>query len=126
MRRIFASLAGGVCFAALATAQVKSYQPVTDQMLENPSPNDWLMYSRTYDAQRFSPLKEINTGNAGQLSLAWSRGIPNGTMEGIPLEHNGVLYVIAPGGSVLALDATNGDLIWEYKHKVAEGRTRTF
>ena len=30
-------------------------------MLVNPSPDDWLMYSRTYDAQRFSPLKQITT-----------------------------------------------------------------
>jgi len=34
-----------------AIAQVKNYKPVTQQMLLNPSPNDWLMYSRTYDAR---------------------------------------------------------------------------
>ena len=33
-------------------AEVK---PLTQQMLEQPSPDDWLMFSRTYDAQRFSP-----------------------------------------------------------------------
>ena len=41
--------------AALALfGQVRNFKPVTQQMLENPSPNDWLMFSRTYDAQRFS------------------------------------------------------------------------
>ncbi len=109
-------------FAATAVAQVKNYKPVTDAMLENPSPGDWLMFSRTYDAQRYSPLKEITTQNAGQLGLAWARGLPAGTMEGIPLVHDGVMYVIAPAGVIQALDATNGDLIWEYKHKVAEGQ----
>jgi hypothetical protein len=44
-------------FAALALAsavlaQVQNYKPVTQEMLLNPSPNDWLMYSRTYDAPR--------------------------------------------------------------------------
>ena len=43
-----------------ALAQVPNFRPVTTEMLENPSPNDWLMYSRTYDAQRYSPLSQIN------------------------------------------------------------------
>jgi PQQ-dependent dehydrogenase (methanol/ethanol family) len=103
-------------------AQVKNYKPVTDEMLKNPSPDDWLMYSRTYDAQRYSPLKQIDAQNVGQLGLAWSRGLPAGTMEGIPLVHDGVMYVIAPAGVVDALNATNGDLIWEYKHVMPQGQ----
>jgi len=35
-----------------AVAQVRNIKPVTDEMLRDPSPNDWLMYSRTYDAFR--------------------------------------------------------------------------
>ena len=60
-----------LCVSAmmLATqgAQTQAFPPVTDQMLENPSPDDWLMFSRTYDAQRFSPLKQITKQNVGQL-----------------------------------------------------------
>jgi alcohol dehydrogenase (cytochrome c) len=100
-------------------AQVKNYIPVTQEMLLNPNPADWLMYSRTYDAQRFSPLKEINRTNVGQLRMAWTRGLGPGTMETIPIVHNGVMYTIEPGGIVQALDATNGDLLWEYKRKLA-------
>jgi len=43
-----------------AVAQVRSFVPVTPAMLLNPSPDDWLMYSRTYDAQRYSPLNQIS------------------------------------------------------------------
>jgi len=100
-----------------ARAQVQNYKPVTQEMLTNPSPNDWLMFSRTYDAQRYSPLNQINKQNVNQLGLAWTRGLASGTMESIPLVHDGVMYVIAPPASVLALDATTGDLIWEYKHR---------
>jgi alcohol dehydrogenase (cytochrome c) len=100
-----------------ARAQVQNYKPVTQEMLTNPSPNDWLMFSRTYDAQRYSPLNQITRQNVSQLGLAWTRGLANGTMESIPLVHVGVLYVIAPPASVLALDATNGDVLWEYKHR---------
>src|SRR5580693_4452159 len=77
--------------------QVKNYIPVTQQMLLNPSPDDWLMFSRTYDAQRYSPLKEINRANVGQLRMAWTRGLGPGTTETIPLVHNGVMYVVEPG-----------------------------
>ena len=105
--------------AASALAQVQGYVPVTQQMLDNPSPNDWLMYSRTYDAQRYSPLKEINKQNVSKLRMVWTRGMGAGQTETIPLVDHGVMYIIAPGAAVQALDATNGDLLWEYKRKVA-------
>jgi alcohol dehydrogenase (cytochrome c) len=75
------------------------------------------MFSRTYDAQRFSPLKQINKSNVAQLRLAWSRGMGQGTVETVPTVYNGVMYLVAPGSVVEALDATTGDLIWEYKRK---------
>ena len=115
--------------AFTAMAQVQNYKPVTQDMLLNPSPDDWLMFSRTYDAQRFSPLKQITRQNVGQLRLAWERGMGAGQTETIPLIHNGVMYVVNPGAAVQALDATNGDLLWEYKRKVpanvaSQGRTK--
>ena len=59
--------------AAVQRPQPTDYVPVTDEILRNPNAEDWLMFSRTYDAQRFSPLKEINKQNVSQLKLAWSR-----------------------------------------------------
>src|SRR6185295_743865 len=105
---LFALLAA---FAVFSTAQVQNYKPVTEEMLRNPSPDDWLSFSRTMDAQRFSPLKQINKQNVGKLGLAWARGLPPGTTEGIPIVHDGVMYLVVPGAIVQALDATNGDLI---------------
>jgi alcohol dehydrogenase (cytochrome c) len=92
----------------------RTFNPITEEMLKNPSPNDWIMYNRTYDAQRFSPLKQINKGNVNDLRMAWSRQQGTGIQEGIPLVHDGVMYVQAPGSVVQALDATNGNLLWEY------------
>jgi len=104
--------------AASAAAQVQNYKPVTQEMLLNPSPDDWLMYSRTYDAQRFSPLQQINKQNVSQLRLAWERGMGAGQTETIPTVHAGVIYVVNPGAVVQALDAATGDLLWEYKRNV--------
>ena len=107
-----------VCaLSTAAFAQVQNFKPVTEEMLKNPSPNDWLSFSRTQDAQRFSPLTQIDRGNVSKLGLAWSRGIGTGNTESIPIVHDGVMYVIIPGGNVQALNATNGDLLWEYNRK---------
>jgi alcohol dehydrogenase (cytochrome c) len=110
---LIATLAAAI--APMLLAQVRNFVPVTDQMLLNPSPEDWLMFSRTYDAQRFSPLSQVNKQNVGQLTMAWSRGLGAGITETIPTVYKGVMYVNAPGGVVQALDATTGDLIWEYR-----------
>jgi alcohol dehydrogenase (cytochrome c) len=53
--------------------------------------------------------------------MVWSRGLPVGVQESTPIVYRGVMYVMAPGGSVQALDATNGDLIWEYRRNYAAG-----
>jgi alcohol dehydrogenase (cytochrome c) len=97
-----------------AVALAADFRPVTDEVLVTPDPADWLMINRTYDEQRYSPLDHINKSNVADLRMVWSRGMPPGTQESTPMVYNGVMYVIAPGGGVQALDATSGDLVWEY------------
>src|SRR4030088_3072005 len=107
--------------ATLAVAQTQSFTPVTDQVLANPDPGDWLMLNRTFDQQRYSPLDQVNKSNVGQLRMAWARGLPAGTQESTPIVYRGVMYLFAPGASIQAVDATNGDLIWEYARKYPDG-----
>lgn len=106
----------------LAQQPARNVAPVTSKMLENPSPNDWLMYNRTYDSQRYSPLKQINKSNVSQLKLAWSKKQSAGTQETIPLVHDGVMYLQAPGAVIQALDATNGELLWEYQRDIPQNQ----
>jgi alcohol dehydrogenase (cytochrome c) len=109
--------------AAVQRPQPADYVPVTDEMLRNPNAEDWLMFSRTYDAQRFSPLKEINKQNVSQLKLAWSRDMGStGNQESVPLVYRGVIYTFHPGAIIQALDATNGNLLWQYE---GAGTSRT-
>src|ERR1051325_2118183 len=113
-----------ILFATLS-AQKKDTGVTTDD-LERPAPEDWLMYSRTYDAQRYSPLEFVNRRNVPQLKTAWTKDMGAGTHEGIPIVHNGVMYVIMPGSSVVAWNAANGNTIWEYKREgVPASRTKT-
>jgi PQQ-dependent dehydrogenase (methanol/ethanol family) len=118
MRRITATglFTAGALTAVVGAgmAQTADFKPVTRETLMQPAPGDWLMINRTYDEQRFSPLSQINRDNVAQLRLAWSRGLPAGTQESTPIVYNGVLYSYRPGAGVLALNATNGDQLWEY------------
>ena len=101
------------------SAQPLGMSDVSEEELLSPDPADWLMFSRTFDNQRFSPLDQINRDNVSQLRLVWSRGMYPGTrQENIPLVHNSVMYVANPAGIVQALDATNGDLIWQYEREM--------
>ena len=49
---------------------------VTDTMLANPPAADWLTWRRTYDDQGFSPLKQIDKTNVGDLRVAWTWTLP--------------------------------------------------
>ena len=116
MTRTLLSIAfiGAGMMTPAARAQVQNFKPVTTAELANPSPNDWLSFSRTYDDQRFSPLNQITRQNVSQLRLSWSRGMPAGTVESTPLVRGGTMYIMTSTGGVEALNATNGDLLWEY------------
>ena len=96
--------------------EVKNFVPVTDAMLRNPDPADWLMLRHDYKATYFSPLNQITAQNVSQLHLVWSWAMQDGASNGnqpAPLVHNGVLFVNNAGMVLQALDAKTGDLIWE-------------
>src|SRR5207249_8456828 len=91
-------------------------RPVTDAMLRNPDPGDWLMFRRTYDGQSYSPLDKINKNNVKDLELVWSWGIEKGASPNVddwtsPIVHDGVMYLAMPGGIVHALDGATGDFL---------------
>ncbi len=89
---------------------------VTDQMLRNPSPDDWLQWGRTYDGLSYSPLKQINKQNVTDLKLAWRAPLRDGPSMPTPLVHQGIMYLHTFPDTVLAIDATNGDVLWRYQY----------
>jgi alcohol dehydrogenase (cytochrome c) len=105
------------------TQRIADLRPVTDEMLRHPPQGSWLHWRRTYDAQGFSPLAQINTDNANKLQLAWAWRLQNSANEITPLVHDGVMFV-ASGGRVEALDAETGDRFWQYFKEGAPGHIR--
>src|SRR5437762_7794540 len=111
MIRMSSCIISAIAAVVATQAAAQDFRPVTDAILANPDPADWLMINRTLDDQRFSPLGQINKSNVGQLRMAWSRGLPQGTQESTPVVYRGVMYLYAPGATIQAVNATNGDLI---------------
>ena len=109
--------------SSTAMAQVQSsdeFVPVTDAMLQDPAPGDWLMWRRTLDSWGYSPLDQVNRENVGELRMVWTRNLAARTGEITPLAYGGVLYVPQAEDVIQALDAATGDLIWEYSRDVPE------
>ena len=119
----FIAVVGLVGFAAVS-AERPPFVPITDKTLLNPPPDEWLMYSRTYDAQRFSPLKQITRQNVAQLKEVFKLEFPGGQQESIPLVYRGVMYVVVPPNAIRAVDATTGEQIWEHKRPSGQARIK--
>ncbi|MBK5003364.1 methanol/ethanol family [Pseudomonas sp. S31] len=89
-------------------------------------PGNWMSHGRTYDEQRYSPLKTINQANVDQLGLAWSYKLDlDRGVEATPIVVDGVMYTTGPFSVVYALDARNGKLLWKYdpqsdRHRAGE------
>ena len=107
--------ADGTAKAILAARKGKldALSPVTQAMLENPPDSDWLSWRRTYLADGFSNLSQINGRNVATLQLAWSWNLPTSQNQMTPLVHDGVMFVQS-GNVVQALDAATGDRLWQY------------
>ena len=103
-----------------AALPARPFRPVTDAMLRNPDPADWLSWRRTTDSWGYSPLDQITPANAKGLQLVWSRTLTTGMFEGTPLVHDGVMYIPEARDRIDAVDAATGDPIWSFERKYPE------
>jgi alcohol dehydrogenase (cytochrome c) len=104
-----------------AVADDGDFVPVTDAMLQNPDPADWLMWRRTLDGWGYSPLDQIGKANVARLERVWSAPMGAGIQESTPLVYDGVMYVPNRGDYVQAFDAATGKPLWEYQRQFPEG-----
>ncbi len=84
---------------------------------------DWPAYGRNQEGQRYSPLKQINDKNVGQLKEAWSfqtgdvkRPTDPGeiTNEVTPIKIRDTLYLCTAHQQLFALDAATGKQKWKF------------
>jgi alcohol dehydrogenase (cytochrome c) len=83
-------------------------------------PDEWLMYSGSYNGWRHAPLTQITPENVASLRPRWVRQFDSNDpfIEATPLVIGGVMFMVAPASTVAALDAKTGEVIWEYKRPI--------
>lgn len=83
-------------------------------------PDEWLMYSGSYNGRRYAPLAEITPANVARLRTRWVRQFDSGDpgAEATPLLADGMIFTVPSVSHISALDAETGDLIWEYDRSI--------
>ena len=124
VRRNFRVLGGALIASAMllpAVAAAGDYSTVTDARLNNPEPENWLMYRGNREGWGFSPLAQINTGNVKDLAPAWafSTDVTEGH-QSPPMVNDGIMFITTPQNQTIALDAETGDLIWRHQSEISE------
>ena len=108
--------------ALVGCGEVNTSTFVDDEALADATSGDnWLAYARNYSEQRYSPLAQVNDGNVSELGIAWYVDLPDDrSLVGTPLVVDGVLYYEGSYNVLRAVDATTGELLWEYDPEVIE------
>jgi PQQ-dependent dehydrogenase (methanol/ethanol family) len=82
-------------------------------------PKNWAVQAGDMFNQRYSKLKQINTGNVGKMQVAWtfSTGVLRGH-EGSPLVIGDMMYLHSPfPNKVFAMDLNTQKIVWKYEPK---------
>ncbi len=122
---VFALLSGPVHAQAIPGALTESTMAL--------SRGEWPAYAGTYAAARYSPLAQIDRGNAKDLHIVWrwkspDRAVrdanptvgPSFANESTPLMVGGTLYTSTSLSQVAAIDAASGETKWVYDPKIYE------
>ncbi len=81
---------------------------------------DWPTYHGRLDANRWSPLAQIDKTNLRRLAPSFSYSLGSGALQMTPVVVDGVMYVTSVN-ECHALDAGNGRRIWEYRRPRSKG-----
>jgi acido-empty-quinoprotein group A len=88
--------------------------------LLKPPTSDWPTFNGDYTGRRYSPLTQINRDNVGSLTLAWAFQTHSRSLESMPIEVGGILYVTS-ANEMWAVDARTGRQIWHFQRPGGAG-----
>ena len=116
---------GGVASGQVRSSEIEtsSFEPVTWERLVNAEeePQNWLMYSGTFDSKRHSRLDQVHNRNVNRLELKWTHQLSAlDRAETTPLVVDGVMFITEAPSNVLAVDAATGRPYWRYEHELPE------
>ena len=118
-KRFFA----GASLAAFLVAGASGVEANDSILKAESDPNGWAVSGHDYGNTRYSPLKQINSENAGKLQLAYSLSLGSlRSNESSPIVIGNTLYVSTSWGPkyVYAVDAATGALKWTYEPEIPD------
>jgi quinoprotein glucose dehydrogenase len=76
----------------------------------------WSDYGGAVDSMQYSALKQIDKSNVSKLELAWFYPVPDrtGNFGFNPIVAEGMMYVLGPKNSIVALDPLTGKQLWSH------------
>jgi alcohol dehydrogenase (cytochrome c) len=89
--------------------------------LNKPAGDDWITNGGSLANERYSTLSQIDTSNVSQLKGVWLTHLRKSGLaakysgESQPVEYKGTIYVPTGQDDVFAVNASSGDILWEYK-----------
>ena len=105
---------------AFAGSIAASLPDARDLLHAGEDDGNWVLPAKTYAGNRYISLMQIDKANVGSLGLAWRTDIADdGEQEAAPIVWKGVMYISTPHDGVLALDASNGKLLWQAAYNPA-------
>tara|TARA_B110000971_G_scaffold220549_1_gene264446 strand:+ start:1014 stop:3020 length:2007 start_codon:yes stop_codon:yes gene_type:complete len=88
---------------------------ISNNKSSNNSKN-WKRSHGNHSSNKFSNLKKINKKNVKDLELVWIHNFKkNGDIPGNPIFFDKTIYMSSTDKSLVALNASNGKKIWEFK-----------
>ncbi len=120
---------GCTALAGMFGAPARAEDVTQDRLLNaDKEQGNWILHHRTYSAQRFSPLNQINHDTVKGLKVAWTMALggvegggiwTHGGLEGTPIVEDGAMYVTDGWGSVYKIDTHGGEgkLLWKMDPK---------
>lgn len=127
--KFLVTTASVVALTAVAAQAADTPAPQTaavtwDDILNDASTtDDVLMYGFGPSAQRYSPLKQINTETVKDLRPAWAFSFGDEKQRGQEtqaLVQDGVIYITGSYSRMWALDARTGKRLWKFEARLPE------
>src|SRR5690606_19358507 len=116
------ALVAGPAAAQAAEFKLPDYEPVTEERMKSPEPENWLLTKGNYEGWSYTPLDQITTENVSKLKPVWAgaTGVTSGH-EAPAIVDGEYMFVATPHNQVLAFHATSGRLLWRYQRETPEG-----
>jgi alcohol dehydrogenase (cytochrome c) len=105
--------------------QVTSYDqgnvPFERIVSASENPGDWLTYSGDLSGRRYSRLNQVNKTNVHNLRVKWVYQMnTQAPVETTPIVVDGIMYIVEPPSTVIALDAKTGNQLWKHDPRIPD------